>query len=412
MSHNAGVANHRKGTGTVRSMSMSVRWRALVAAAAGLVLSSCASNAPQDTFQPKGTNAQKIDDLQRPVFYIAGVIGVIVLAAVTYIIFKHRDRGQAMPEQGHGKASIEYGAIAGSALILTFVAVFTVPVVYDLAEADDAACTINVTGQQWWWEYDYSVGQCGGVDIPEPIITSGQLVFPAGVDVLLTVTSRDVIHSYWIPSLNGKKDAVPGRVHTLRMQADEPGIYAGQCTEFCGLSHARMRMEAVALTQADFATWVENQLQPYTAPAEGTLAAAGEGQFTAQCARCHQVNGLVDSSGNPVLSNPDTQVVSGAAPNLTNLLTRTTFAGATWDLLTEQCRADLYAASPEEFGALYLRGAGREGCLNEVELRRWLRNAPAMKPMYADEIPYRGMPNLNLEAAQIDELIAYLLERK
>jgi cytochrome c oxidase subunit 2 len=393
-------------------MSTSVRWRVSVAAAAGLALSSCATNAPQDTFQPKGDNARKIDDLQRPVFYVAGAMGVVVLAAIVYIIVKFRDRGQALPKQEHGKTAIEYGAIAVSALILAFVAVFTVPVIYDLADADDATCTINVTGQQWWWEYDYSAGSCGGVDIPEPIITSGQLVFPADIDVLLTVTSRDVIHSYWIPSLNGKKDAVPGRVHTLRMHADEPGIYSGQCTEFCGLSHAYMRMEAVALTQADFATWVQNQLQPYTAPAEGTLAAAGEDQFTGQCARCHQVNGLVDSSGNPVLSNPDTQVVSGAAPNLTNLLTRTTFAGATWDLLTEQCRADLYAASPAEFGALYLQGAGREGCLNEVELRRWLRNAPAMKPMYANEVPYRGMPNLNLEAAQIDELIAYLLERK
>ena len=74
--------------------------------------------------------------------------------------------------------------------------------------------------------------------------------------MLLRITSNDVIHSFWIPKLNGKRDAVPGRIHPLRMEADQPGIYAGQCTEFCGLSHARMRMDAVGLTPTDFATWV------------------------------------------------------------------------------------------------------------------------------------------------------------
>ena len=128
---------------------------------------------------------------------------------------------------------------------------------------------VNVTGQQWWWEYDYPV-QDG---ISQPIITSGQLVIPVGTKVLLRETSRDVIHSYWIPALNGKKDAVPGRIHLLRLEADKPGIYAGQCTEFCGLSHANMRMEAVALSKEDFAKWVAGQQKPYTAP---TVKSFGE----------------------------------------------------------------------------------------------------------------------------------------
>ncbi len=117
--------------------------------------------------------------------------------------------------------------------------------------------------------------------------------------MLVRGTSRDVIHSWWIPRLNGKRDMVPGRVHTVRLEADEPGIYAGQCTEFCGLSHANMRMEVVALTPEDFETWKANQLAPYEAPAEGTLAATGEATFIAQCSRCHQVNGLEDADGEP-----------------------------------------------------------------------------------------------------------------
>jgi cytochrome c oxidase subunit 2 len=375
------------------------------------VLGGCASDAPQDTWQPKGDNAQKIHDLQWPVFLVAGIIGVIVMISVVLVIVKFRDRGQAIPSQKHHGSAIELLGIGASATILGVVAVFTWPVIFDLADASDAECTINVTGQQWWWEYVYPTGSCGGVEISQPIITSGELVIPTDVNVLLTVTSRDVIHSYWIPSLNGKKDAVPGRLHPLRLQADDPGIYAGQCTEFCGLSHARMRMHTVALDTADFQTWVDNQLASYESPPEQTDAAAGESVFINQCARCHQVNGLTSSDGTPVLANPDTQLVSGAAPNLTNLLTRTTFAGATWELRTPECRDRLWNASPEEFGAEYLAGVTPE-CLNEVELRRWLRNAPEMKPMYAAEAPYRGMPNLNLVESDIDDLIAYLLERK
>ncbi len=155
------------------------------------------------------------------------------------------------------------------ALILTVVGVFTFRTVFDLAKTSDTEMIINVTGQQWWWEYDYPVQNEYG--ITQPIITSGQLVIPAGTKVLLRQTSRDVIHSYWIPALNGKRDAVPGRVHLNRIEADKPGIYAGQCTEFCGLSHANMRMEAVALSKADFAKWVANQLKPYASPAENTI---------------------------------------------------------------------------------------------------------------------------------------------
>lgn len=397
-------------------------WRAgLAIAAATTVTASCARNAPQDTWQPKGDNARTIDNLQRPVFAIAGLVLLIVFGVVVFCVIKFRDRGQEMPEQTHGKPALEIALTVLPALILLGVGIPTVSTVFKLAKTDDAECRINVTGQQWWWEYDYAPGTCGGVEIPEPIVTSGELVIPSQVDVLLTITSRDVIHSFWIPALNGKRDAVPGRTHTLRMEADEPGIYAGQCTEFCGLSHSRMRMMAVALNQADFATWVDNQLEPYAAPAADSVAAAGELLFQGQCAQCHQINDMtkpVDTDGDgtsdanqPVLADPDLLVVSGAAPNLTNLMTRSTFAGATYELRTDECRERLWTASPDEFGAEYLN-ATTPDCLNEDELREWLRNAPGKKPMYAAVPPYRGMPNLNLTDDQIDLLIAFLLERK
>ena len=396
----------------------------VVAVGAVLALSSCASDAPQDTWQPAGENAQTIQDLQWWVFLIAGIVGVLVFAAIIYCVIRFKDRGQPIPEQSHGNALIEYTFIAIPAALLAVIGGFTINTIFELNETDDAQCEINVTGQQWWWEYDYPVAADGTIcgympsAAAAPIVTSGQMVIPTDTKVLIRGTSRDVIHSFWVPRLNGKRDMVPGRVHTWRFHAFEPGIYAGQCAEFCGLSHANMRMEIVALDPPDFQTWLDNQLEAYTPPEEGTLAAEGEEAFIANCSRCHQVDGLTTPEGDPVISAPDQWVYSGAAPNLTNLMTRNTFAGASWDLLTEECREAVWEASPEDFGAAYLKGVTPE-CLNQVDLREWLRDAPGKKPMYADpdkleatDGKFRGMPDLGLSEDQIDQLVAYLLERK
>ena len=407
---------------TVRNVKQRSVVGLAVIAAAGL-LGGCARNAPQDTFQPAGENAQKIQNLQLPVFIVAGIVGAIVFGVLLFVVIRFRDRGQEMPEQTHGKPALEIFLTIIPAVILIGVGIPTVSTVFSLAKSSDTQCVVNVTGQQWWWEYEYPVQKCGDVDIAEPLVTSGELVLPVKTHVLLRITSNDVIHSYWIPKLNGKRDAVPGRIHPLRMEADHPGIYAGQCTEFCGLSHARMRMDAVGLTSADFGTWVANQLKPAEKPTDA-LALQGEDTFRTQCSRCHQDNGLMEenadgtNSEKPIIAFPDLYVVAGNAPNLTHLMSRTTFAGATWDLLTDACRKTLHDASPEAFGALYLKGVTPE-CFNEAELREWIRNAPAKKPMYSSEEQktqnggkYRGMPNLNLTDDQIDQIVAYLLERK
>lgn len=393
---------------------------------AGLVTSSCAAQAPQDTWWPAGENAQMIHNLQWPIFAVAGVVGLIVFAAVGYSVWKFRDRGQPIPEQTHGKPALEIILTILPAVILGVIAVPTVSTIFALADTTDTECVVNVTGQQWWWEYDYPIADDGSIcgfmpseGNASPIITSGQMVLPVGTKVLVRGTSRDVIHSYWIPRLNGKKDMVPGRVHYLRLQTDTPGIYAGQCTEFCGLSHANMRMEVVALQPADFQQWLDNELKPYQTPEPNSKAEAGETIFIQQCARCHQINGLVDPLNSElVVSAPEQFVWSGAAPNLSNLMMRNTFAGATWDLLSPQCRERVWGADPSEFGERFLEGVTPE-CLNTVDLREWLRNSPAKKPMYADAEMLeatngktRGMPYLALSEDQIDLLIAYLLERK
>ncbi len=401
---------------SVRGVTRNVLKPIIAVGGISVVAASCATDAPQDTWQPKGPNAKLIDDLQQPVFAVAGIIGLIVAVAVIYTMIKYRDRGQPIPEQTHGKPALEITLTIIPALILAVVSVFTFGAIFKLAKTDDTEMIINVTGQQWWWEYDYPVQNEFG--ITQPIISSGQLVMPVGTKVLLRETSRDVIHSYWIPALNGKRDAVPGRIHTLRLEADKPGIYAGQCTEFCGLSHANMRMEAVALSKEDFAKWVANQQAPYVAPAKDTLAKQGEEVFLNQCVRCHQVNGLTRADGTPAIAAPDENVWSGAAPNLSHLMSRNTFAGAMFDLLSKQCRDEVWNAPSDQVGAKYLAGVTEE-CLNQKDLRAWLRNAPEVKPMYANPADlaisngkYRGMPYLALSEDDINKLVAYLLTLK
>src|SRR5690606_27788598 len=116
---------------------------------------------------------------------------------------------------------------------------------------------VTVYGQQWWWAFEYDLNPAAE-DGPE-VITANDLVLPAGVDVKVDLTSRDVVHSFWVPALAGTLDAVPGRMHSLVLNAFEPGIYYGQCKEFCGLAHANMRHRVLAVPLDDFRAWLEQQ---------------------------------------------------------------------------------------------------------------------------------------------------------
>jgi cytochrome c oxidase subunit II len=355
-----------------------------VLATALLVLSGCAGDAPQDIFKAEGNEARKITDLNF-VFWIAVVVGILVLMAVTYVIVRFRqdpERPEAVPAQIHGNTKLEIMWTIAPAVLLVFVAVPTIATIFDLADQPDDAMEINVIGQQWWWEFGYTENLKG-------IVTANEMVIPAGEEVVVNITSRDVIHSFWVPRLNGKKDAVPGRVHRLTFHADEPGEYWGQCAEFCGLSHANMRIRVVALSAADFDRWTANQLQPAVTPAAGSAAERGLAVYNQQCANCHMVTG----GGAAELPGRAAQV-SGAAPNLTHLMSRTTFAGAMFDLKDPSCSVanDMPTGTPVE-------------CLNRPQLENWLRNAPKEKAMYP---PTRGMPALGLNEAQIDDLVEYL----
>jgi cytochrome c oxidase subunit 2 len=366
--------------------------RAAVVLATTFLLASCGDE-KQDIFTPEGSRSRMINDLQVPIFIVAGIVGVAVAVMLTVAIRRgvaRRKADEDDPVQIEGNFKAEIGWTIAPAVLMFVIAIPTVSTLLRLddvgaVEADVAAMEVTVYGHQWWWSFEYDLDGDGEVDI----ITANELVIPAGTEIVLNIESRDVIHSFWVPSLNGARDAAPGRTHTLVLESDEPGEFYGQCKEFCGLSHANMKMRVVALPMDEFLTWTDQQQEDAPMLAEGDEGFAGQELFTQLCTACHQVNGLTDADGEPILVEGQATLVSGYAPNLTHLMSRETFAGSIFQLFDEDT-----------------------GIFNQAGLEAWLRNPPALKPMYTDLAEgeeYRGMPNLDLTEEQIDSLVDYLV---
>jgi cytochrome c oxidase subunit II len=372
-----------------------------------LLLSACASDAPQDTLDPAGPIARKIDNLVNPVFIVAAVVFVLVEFGVLYLVLKFRQRKDddpdELPGQTHGNTKLEIGWTVLPALLLGFVAFATLATLFDINDTKDDL-TVRVTGQQWWWEFTYDTDGDGEFT-DEDVLTANDLVIPAGQNVGLEITSRDVIHSFWIPRLNGKKDAVPGRRQPLTINADEPGTYVGQCTEFCGLSHAYMRQRVVALPEDEFEAWLDEQQAEADEPSD-EAAAAGAELFASQCSVCHLARGVNDDQFEEA-GDGTTELVSENAPDLTHFATRGAFAGATFNLWDDLDGDHIVEA--DEIGT------DNGGVFNRAALEAWLRDPPAEKPMdpvTPEQVEAgqqgRGMPNLNLSEEQIDQLVAFL----
>lgn len=356
-------------------------WRLGALALLAAIAAGCATGR-LDATKPIGEEARDIDGLMRLSGWMAVGVGIFVAAAVATIIVKFRakptDDPDELPPQIHGNRKAELTWTIIPTAMLVFLTIYTLPTVFALASEGDGR-TIKVEGQQWWWQFSYDLDEDGHYDI----VTANDLVIPTGEEVNLEIHSNDVIHSFWIPQLNGKKDAVPGRIHEWRISSDEPGIFYGECVEFCGLSHANMQMRTIVLTPADFERWKDEQLAGQAAAqaalAEGSAEAAGAALFETHCISCHVVDGVYESA-----AGGNANLLAGIAPNLTNLMSRTAFAGALYET--------------------YLP----DGSLNIAELREWVRNAPEMKPARADN--QQGMLDFSevLTDQDLDNLMAYL----
>ncbi len=334
-------------------------------AGAALTLGACQfieiEDAPMTALDPQGPFAQREDDLFWPVFWIATAVFILVQGAILVAVFLFRDKeGAKEARQLHGSPKLEVLWTVVPALILAGIAVPTTAAVFDLTECDPDAIQIDVIGHQWWFEYHYPDAE---------IWTANVMVIPAGQEICANLMSEDVIHNFWVPALNGKRYAIPGQVQLLRLQADEPGEYWGQCAEFCGLSHSLMRARVIAMSPADYETWIAGQQAPTPLPAEGTPEFAGYQVFTAKgCTQCHTVR-FEDESASNLVSN---DAFSG--PELTHFASRSVFAGA---------------VLPEE------------GQTKAEALKVWLANPPEVKPG-------SFMPDLALTEQEIDDLIVWL----
>ena len=341
------------------------RLTALVATT--LTLAACAfiepESAPLTTFEPAGPIAERLDDLFWMVFWIATGIFALVIGGLVVILFFFRDRGKEgakEPKQLHGSPKLEVLWTVIPALILAVIAVPTVTSVFELTGCDDDSMRVEVIGHQWWFEFHYPEQ---GLD------TANVMVIPAGTEVCAEMTSVDVLHSFWVPALHGKRYLVPGQTTLLRLEATEPGEFWGHCGEFCGLSHSLMRTRVQAVSQTDFDAWVAAQLEPAAFPVEGTPELDGYQVFLNKgCTQCHTVR--FDDEESSHIVPPD--LFNG--PELTHFASRNVFAGAT---LPEQDET------------------------REQALRRWLADPPYVKPG-------SYMPNLALTAQEIDSLIAFL----
>ncbi|BBO35847.1 cytochrome c oxidase polypeptide II [Lacipirellula parvula] len=271
-------------------------------------------------FSPASPQAGWIVDLAILALAIIGIIFLVVEGILFYSVWRFRrakNDAPGEPAQVYGSEPIEIAWTAAPTMIVFFLVLVTTRTLWQVEAAPvqpregDQALFVTVIGHQWWWEYRYDSYDGRKLDF----ITANELHMPVGDGetqrpVHLTLQSGDVCHSFWVPRLGGKVDLIPGRSNLLAFETEQPGLYLGQCAEYCGAQHANMMLRVVAETPAEFEAWLANE----TAPAvEDPAVAEGKATFLANsCVNCHRVSG--------------TAAQGDGAPDLTHLMSRETIA--------------------------------------------------------------------------------------
>ena len=282
-----------------------------------------AQQAPQTALAPAGDQARSIGDLWWLFFYVLSAVWVIVVAATLFAFVKGRGRkagSEDVPDAPEVVPDPLYERrktyAVGGALALTVAILFVFLVSSFLtgrkvsSMSSGGSVFIEVRAHQWWWEVRYTDATSSNT-----FTTANEIHIPVGRPVQLKLSSTDVIHSFWVPNLSGKKDAIPGKETTLFLNADREGIFRGQCAEFCGHQHAHMAFLVVAESPEKFAAWQQQQRQPAAQPSEPVSQRGQQVFMTSPCVMCHTIAG--------------TQAGSNVGPNLTHVGSRQTIAAAT-----------------------------------------------------------------------------------
>lgn len=290
----------------------------MVCGAAALSLAGCGSRI-QSALDPAGVQAAQTSALLWMMFAILSVTFFLVLLFLWRALARMpRVSNRATPRIDPAGDSRTWRGV-GAALIATVIALFALLVASLITGARLASLpstegiTIEVIGHQWWWEVRY----------PDPqqsrrVTTANEIHIPVGTPVTFKLTSADVIHSFWVPNLAGKRDTLPGQINTFSLRADRPGIYRGQCAEFCGLQHARMALYVIAEPRNRYEAWLETQRRPAAEPRTETQRRGKEVFIAARCAQCHTVRGTpADGRVGPDLTHVASRrfIAAGTLPN-------------------------------------------------------------------------------------------------
>jgi len=307
---------------------------------------------PMSTLAPRSDLANWINALFMEITAWDLLILAIVTVAFILAVFVFSTRvGEAGPPTAvSSDLTLEIAWTLGPALILLFISIPTVRLIFRSQPRGVVAneLPITVVAHQWWWEFHYDDGSGA--------ITANELHIPAERPIHLKLVSNDVIHSFWVPRLGGKRDVVPGQVNSIHFISTIPGEYYGQCAEFCGVSHANMRFRIFVDEPDSFALWEKSQAQPGAVPMQATAARRGAEIFASSpCTTCHTITGI--SKGY-------------VGPDLTHLASRTTIA------------AGVLSNNPHD-------------------LTEWIEHPDDMKPG-------ARMPDFGLRGAQLNDLVAYL----
>jgi cytochrome c oxidase subunit 2 len=281
-------------------------------ALAALVVTCAGCDAPMSIFGAAGDGGRRISGLAWFMIMTAAVVYVAVMALFLAAMWRNRSRDPgAVDLSRRGNGFIVWGGAVMPSLVLAAVFVAGLAAMGRFpARASERAPAFTVTGRQWWWQVDYD-----DPSLPGRFTTANELHVPVGETVRIRLLSGDVIHSFWVPGLQGKLDLIPGDTNEVRIHAEKAGTYRGQCAEFCGQQHANMAFTVVAEPRAQWAAWIAGQQQLAKEPAD-SLAASGRELVTGgPCAMCHTVRG----------TNARGQV----GPDLTHVGSRLTIAAGT-----------------------------------------------------------------------------------
>lgn len=290
-----------------------------IAPACVLFLSGCAGR--QSALDAGGPSALALENLIFLFFAVCGIVFVLVMGVMAWALVRARNGPSGNPQTERSMGRVVAGAIGATFIVITFLtaASFYATPSLDRGKADPP--TIVVRGQQWWWQFNYL-----DPDPAKAFQTANELHIPVGTDVRLRLEASDVIHSFWVPNLTGKQDLVPGRENALTLHASKPGVYRGQCGEFCGLQHSHMALLVVADEPGDYARWLEAQRLAAAAPLDDEAAAGRLVFMSKPCAACHTIRGT-EASGT---TGPDLTHVGSRSTIGAGLLENTRGSIAAW----------------------------------------------------------------------------------